>query len=133
MANVIQITPFMHVPDLEAAVAFFRDVLGFDVLLHSEGYAYVELEGAGIRMMQNVGDDGAPPGNRRFAYYLDVRDVDAMFARLKPALERLPPRDVFGPVDQSYGQREFMVLAPDGNLVVFGQAISGAREDHAAD
>jgi len=26
-------------------------------------------------------------------------------------------------VNQSYGQREFMVTAPDGDLVVFGQAI----------
>ncbi len=25
--------------------------------------------------------------------------------------------------DQEYGQREFMVLAPDGDLVVFGQSI----------
>jgi hypothetical protein len=29
-----------------------------------------------------------------------------------------------GPVDQQYGQRELMIRAPDGNLVVFGQAIT---------
>jgi len=27
-------------------------------------------------------------------------------------------------VNQSYGQRELLVLAPDGNLIAFGQAIS---------
>ena len=82
MSNVIQITPFMHVQDLEVALAFFTDVLGFSVIFRSPVYAYVELEGAGIRIMENDEVDGAPPGNRRFAYYLDVRDVDALHAQL---------------------------------------------------
>ena len=59
--------------------------------------------------------DGAPPGNRRFAYYVDVRDVDQLYEELKPKLERLPKADVYGPVNQEYGQRELLVLAPDGN------------------
>ena len=69
-------------------------------------------------------DDGAPPGNRRFAYYIDVRDVDQLYRELKPKLDRLPKGDVYGPIDQSYGQRELLVLAPDGNLLAFGQAIA---------
>jgi hypothetical protein len=36
----------------------------------------------------------------------------------------LPARDVHGPADKSYGQRELVVLAPDGNLIVFGHSIS---------
>ena len=127
--NFIQITPFMHVPDLSRALAFFADVLGFEVLVRMDDYAYIEREGVGIRLMQNRGDDGAPPGNRRFAYYIDVRDVDALYAELKPKLDTLPPRDVHGPVDKSYGQRELLVLAPDGNLLAFGQAI---RRDEPA-
>jgi catechol 2,3-dioxygenase-like lactoylglutathione lyase family enzyme len=121
--NFIQITPFMHVPDLAKALEFFHDVLGFQVLVRMDGYAYVERETVGIRLMQNRGEDGAPPGNRRFAYYIDVRDVDALYAELKPRLDTLPQGDVHGPADKSYGQRELLVLAPDGNLVAFGQAI----------
>ena len=124
MSNVIQITPFMHVRDLEAALAFFTGVLGFAVTFRGPGYAYVDLEGAGIRIMENDEVDGAPPGNRRFAYYLDVRDVDALHAQLKPKLDALPEGDVHGPVDQPYHQRELLVLAPDGNLIAFGQAIA---------
>lgn len=74
-------------------------------------------------MLQNHGKDGAPPGNRRFAYYFDVRDVDALHAELKPKLDTLPAGDVHGPADKHYGQRELLVLGPDGNLVTFGQAI----------
>ena len=33
MHQTLQITPFMHVPDLNAALAFFVDVLGFRIVL----------------------------------------------------------------------------------------------------
>ena len=127
MTNFIQITPFMHVPDIDSAVAFFEQVLGFRASFRSEGYAYIEREGAGIRMLQNQGSDGAPPGNRRFAYYVDVRDVDALYAELKPKLDALPKGDVHGPADKPYRQRELLVVAPDGNLIAFGQAIGAGR------
>ena len=124
MTNFIQITPFMHVPDIAAAVAFFEQVLGFETHFRMDDYAYVAREGAGLRILQNHGDKGAPPGNRRFAYYIDVRDVDALYAELKPRLDALPPGDVHGPADKPYNQRELLVLAPDGNLIAFGQAIA---------
>ncbi len=123
MTNFIQITPFMHVPDIDAAVAFFEDLLGFRAAFRMDDYAYVEREGAGVRILQNRGSDGAPPGNRRFAYYVDVRDVDALHAELKAKLDTLPEGDVHGPADKPYRQRELAVVAPDGNLIVFGQAI----------
>jgi catechol 2,3-dioxygenase-like lactoylglutathione lyase family enzyme len=123
MFNILQVTPFMYVPEIEAAVAFFVDLLEFRVGLRMGDYAYVHRENAGIRLMQNTGDDGAPPGNRRFAYYFDVRDVDRLHAELKAKLDTLPAQDVYGPVDQAYGQRELLILGPDGNLIVFGQAL----------
>ena len=127
MGNFRQITPFMHVPDLAAAITFFEDVLGFETLVRMSDYAYLHRETAGIRMMQNKGDDGAPPGNRRFAYYVDVHDVDALYAELKPKLDALPARDVHGPADKPYGQRELLIVAPDGNLIAFGHSIAEAR------
>jgi hypothetical protein len=41
-------------------------------------------------------------------------------------LDTLPAGDVHGPADKHYGQRELLILAPDGNLIAFGQAM--ARE-----
>ena len=124
MSNFIQITPFLHVDDLDKALAFFNDILGFETRFRADGYAYVHRETAGIRILQNEGSDGAPPGNRRFAYYIDVRDVDALHAELKPKLDTLPAGDVHGPADKPYGQRELLVLSPDGNLLAFGQSIT---------
>ena len=123
MSNFIHVTPFMHVDNFDRALTFFTDILGFETPFRVADYAYVQRETVGFRILQQTGDDGAPPGNRRFAYYIDVRDVDQLYAELKPKLDKLPKGDVYGPVDQSYGQRELLVLAPDGNLLAFGQAI----------
>jgi len=125
MANFIRITPFMHVQDVTAAVAFFTEILGFTACLHVSDYAYVQREVAAVRIMKASQSEGehVPPGNRRFMYYIDVEDVDGLYSELKPKLDALPSRDVCGPIDQTYGQRELMVVAPDGNLIVFGQSI----------
>lgn len=123
MGEFLQVTPFMHVEDVDAAVAFFTDILGFEVPFRQPGYAYVHRETVGFRILESRGEDGAPPGNRRFAYYIDVRDVDAVHAELKPRLDTLPDGQVKGPIDQPYHQRELLVLAPDGNILAFGMAI----------
>ena len=126
MSNFIQITPFIHVPEIEEALAFFIDVLGFKSLFRDGGYAYVERENVGIRLLEAYGENAGIRGNRRFAYYIDVRDVDGLYSELKPQLDKLPEEDVHGPADKSYGQRELLVLAPDGNLIAFGQAVTRA-------
>jgi catechol 2,3-dioxygenase-like lactoylglutathione lyase family enzyme len=124
MSNFLQVTPFMHVTDLEKAIVFFTDILGFKVPFRADNYAYIHRETVGFRLLeQTCAEEGAPPGNRRYSYYIDVRDVDGLYAELKAKLDTLPEKDVYGPVDQPYGQRELLVLAPDGNLIAFGQAI----------
>ncbi|MGZ8281995.1 MAG: bleomycin resistance protein [Allosphingosinicella sp.] len=123
--NIFQVTPFMHVPDLGQALAFMTDTLGFTIEYQQANYAYVSREGAGLRMMEAGPGDPFQPGTRRFAYYFDCRDVDALYAALKPKLDLLPKRDVHGPADKPYLQRELLVLAPDGNLIAFGHAIPG--------
>ena len=122
MSNILQATPFMHVDDIEVALAFFVDILGFEVPFSKAGYAYVEREGAAFRILERDCPRQQPP-ERQFRYYIDVRDVDALHAELKPRLDTLPEGDVHGPVDKDYGQRELLVLAPDGDLIAFGMEI----------
>ncbi len=61
MSNFIQVTPFMHVDDLEGAVSFFTDTLGFEVRFRLDNYAYVHRETTGFRILEQHGPDGAPP------------------------------------------------------------------------
>jgi len=126
MTNFLQVTPFLHVPDLQKALDFFTDILGFSVPYRMEGYAYVHRETVGFRLLQAEACE-VSPGHRRFACYIDVRDVDALHAELKPKLDTLPAGDVHGPADKPYGQRELLVLAPDGELIAFGMAIPQAE------
>ena len=123
MTQFEQVTPFLHVPDLQKALDFFTDILGFTVPFREEGYAYIHRETVGFRLLE-AEQDQTGAGSRRFAYYIDVRDVDALYAELKPKLDTLPPGDVHGPADKPYGQRELLVLAPDGELIVFGMELS---------
>ena len=123
-ANTYQITPFMHVIDSDEAVRFLVDTLGFRAVVEQPGYAYLDREGAGLRVMGHKDDPdeiGSP--HRGFAYYVDVKDVGVVLQQIGDKLALLPDGHVRGPVDQPYGQRELMIRAPDGNLVVFGQAI----------
>ncbi len=125
MRNIVQTTQFMHIPiaEFDAAVEFFREVLGFNEHRHVRDYAYLERDGCGIRIWGRENAADAPRGVRNFRYYFDVRDVDALYAELKPKLDKLPKGDVHGPADKPYHERELLVLAPDGDLVCFGQRL----------
>jgi hypothetical protein len=97
MDNFIQITPFLYVADLDMALAFFTDILGFEVQFRGwNEFAYVHRETVGFRLWQRPPED-LPQGARRFAHYIEVRDVDAIYAELKPKLDTLPAGDATGP------------------------------------
>jgi catechol 2,3-dioxygenase-like lactoylglutathione lyase family enzyme len=123
MANTYQITPCMHVRDLKAALAFLGS-LGFEVQARQSNYAYVDREGAAIRLFEWRDAPVFTHEQERYGYYIDVRDVDALHAELKPALDALPAGHVEGPTDKPWTQRELSIVAPDGQLLVFGSAIA---------
>lgn len=127
--NTLQITPFMHVRELAPAVAFLEDVLGFETIVRmGDEYAYLEREGAGLRVLARGDAILFQERSGRFAYYIDVRDVDAVHAELKERLEALPAGHVHGPADKPYGQRELIVRAPDNQLLVFGAEIGEPKK-----
>ena len=126
MSNLLQVTPFLHVPDLDRALAFFTGLLGFTCTFKGDHppYAHVEREAVAFRLVECAGSDLFRPGDApRHAHYLDVRDTDALVAEIAPKLSAWPQVRTHGPVDQPYGKREYMLTAPDGDLIVLGQTI----------
>lgn|SRR3990167_11013509 len=124
-----QITPFMHVPDMQAAIDWFA-VLGFEPAFRQWNYAYVSRAGVSVRVLESCAEDGAPfPPHRGFAYYVDVEDVDTLYAELAPRLTAAGI-EFEGLRDQEYHQRELMIRAPDGNVFVFGMAIPEDKHDN---
>ena len=121
--NLQQVTPFFHVDDLDAAVKFFVEKLGFKALVYRPDYAYVDREGVAFRLLsleEERQSDAEPPPK---CAYVDVRDVDALWAELRPKLREELSNNPEGPSDRWYGQREFTVFGPEHLVLFFGQAI----------
>jgi catechol 2,3-dioxygenase-like lactoylglutathione lyase family enzyme len=123
MATIHQVTPFLHVPDLAQALAFFCDVLGFERRFAEGDYAYVELGGCGLRLLEEPTRRLTADGKSRVTVYIDVADIDALHASLQAALATLPPDRVEPLMDRPWRQREFQVRMPDGDWLTFGAAV----------
>ena len=118
-----QITPFLHVPNLERALVLFTGTLKFEVLYRERDHAYLEFAGAGLRILEEPTRQLVPDGKARMTVYVDVLDVDALYTELQPRLALLPSADVELPRDKSWKQREFQVRLPDGDWLTFGQPV----------
>lgn len=95
----------------EALVAWYRDVLGLEVLLRVIDDRYALL-GAGSARLAILGrDDAVPPGSR-WSLAFEVEHLDAVRERLAAAGCEVPE-----PAANPEGFREFVVADPDGNRV----------------
>ena len=123
MPTIRQVTPFLLVPDFDAALDFFSRVLGFRVQYTWENYAYIARDGAAVRLLAERTAPIADDEHARSTVYFDVDGVDALYAELKPQLDTLPAGHVAPPVDQFWHQRELNVRMPNGDWVTFAQYI----------
>lgn len=112
MDKIYQITPFLHVPNMDEALAFFQGTLGFELKHRQSNYAYLELSGCGLRLLEEPTRKITADGKARVTVYIDVADIDSLHARLAPALSALPPDRVEPLKDMPYHQREFQVRMP---------------------
>lgn len=127
---------FLPHTDPEASLAFYRDVLGFEVRLDVGGgpmrwitvgpvgqpdTAFVLhplLEGNGITAEEHAALRSIIAKGAYFGANLAATDLDATFA----ALEAAGAEIVQEPVDQDYGIRDCAVRDPAGNLIRIQQA-----------
>ncbi len=113
--------PIITTPDLDRALAFYRDVLGGTVsyAFPPEGppsYIGVDLGSSHV----GLGQDPALElgGDQRIALWLYAADCDAVVDAVRKAGGTV----VEEPVDQPWGERVARVLDPDGNRIVIGAA-----------
>jgi catechol 2,3-dioxygenase-like lactoylglutathione lyase family enzyme len=55
MAVMRDVTPFLRVPEIDAAIAFFTDTLGFKLGFKGGHYAYVEQDRKLLRLARRLG------------------------------------------------------------------------------
>ena len=124
--------PALPVRDAEAALAFYRDRLGFQVLHHDGGFAVLLRDDALVHLWE-AGDESwrerdssdrpIRSGAESFlagtaSCRIEVEDVDALFEELSE-LGVLHPVSKGGVDHTDFGSREFATLDLDGNLVTF--------------
>lgn len=109
----IQGAPVLHVPDVSAAAAFYRDLLGFTCDFGDERYAVVWRDNSAIHLVKG---EEAPRGVHLFQW---VRDVDAYYREIVDRGVQVTAE----PANRPYGIRDFGVRDLNGVLIVFGQDI----------
>jgi len=111
----------IHVPDVRATAAWYESI-GFTV---SEQYgdggdelSFAILSAGGSRIMLNEGGRTSTERRREVDLYVDVDDVDQLFAELKHRVDVVePPHDTF------YGMRELIIRDLNRFWITFGQSV----------
>jgi catechol 2,3-dioxygenase-like lactoylglutathione lyase family enzyme len=122
MPRLLAVRPFLRCAGIDSATQFFTDILGFRLAFTEGPFASVTRDEVTFLLM-GEGKLLPPRGGGRYTNYVDVDDVDALYAELKPKLDSLPAGHVNPPCDMEYGNRDFSVLGPDGDLIAFGSPI----------
>ena len=136
--SLTQTIPAMPVREMPAAVAFYRDRLGFEVLHHDGGFAVLCRDEAVVHLWEASDDSWRERGDVRekpictgaesfiagtASFRVRVEGVDELY-------EEMIKADVLHPVskesvdDTDFGTREFATLDLDGNLVTFFEWVS---------
>jgi len=118
----------LYVSDLQAAIDFYRNVIGLPFKLQGDGYAEFATSGTRFGLFETsmlpqlIGREAAP-GDPAAEIALLVEDVDAEAERLREAGAEI----LTGPVDRPWGHRTLHVAGPDGHVVEFAQEIPRPR------
>ena len=131
-----RIVPELYCSDFSSSLAFFTDVLGFEVRYArpEERFAYLDLEGAELMIAQTVEGERTlvaaelvAPFGRGVNLQIEVNDVEALYERVQTASAR-----IFWPLEERWyragdievGSRQFVVMDPDGYLLRFSANLS---------
>ena len=131
MAQFQLLRPMLDVNDLSETIAFYRDVLGFEVLgTMGEDPAvptWCSLGRDEVKLMftwspphdHGDGDLHAHEPALGGMLYITVDDADALYAEVTSRGAKAHGE----PVDQPYGNRDFIVEDPNGFQLCFGSSI----------
>lgn len=107
-----QALPALHVPDVAAAIAHYRDVLGFRINYAQPDLGVMDRDDVTVLLLERK-DRGQGHGACEFY----VRDADALHAELVARGANVQGE----PVSRPWGLRDFRVLDPVGNELTFAQ------------
>jgi catechol 2,3-dioxygenase-like lactoylglutathione lyase family enzyme len=101
----------VSVADLDRALAFYRDALGFTEKYRQDEVVMLGLSGGDLELLLHRREP--TPGLAGGAASLVVDDVDAVTA----AAEKAGAVVVDAPADQPWGERQSVLTDPDGHVI----------------
>ena len=110
MEYIESVTPHIPSKNIKESVNFMAEVFGFEPSNHSEVYS--ELL-SGNHILGIIQAHGEP---NQQSIYLRVKDVDALWSKIKSKLEKVKHK---APFNQDYGMREIHVVIPETNTLLF--------------
>ena len=109
------------VRDLDKGVAFYRDVLGWELQYSAPEFHYARFSVGGFTIGMGAGEidhfTGRPPGERHTGIGLMVQDVDAVYRELTAKGVKF----TLVPARQPWGGYMGIFSDPDGNLYYLDQ------------
>ncbi len=113
--EVLQSRVLLRPVHYQNSVAFYRDVLGLAIFREWASGTVFFLGGGLLELSRSAG----PVADDKFSLWLQVRDVNAEFARLQEAGVEV----VEAPVDEPWGLREARIRDPDGLMLVIVEVL----------
>lgn len=107
----MRIVPNIATSDVEKANAFYKDVLGLDILMDM-GWIRTFGSGAKMTVQMSVMSEGGS-GTEVPEISIEVDDVEEALRRVRKAGIEVE----YGPADEPWGVRRFFVRDPFGKLV----------------
>lgn len=116
------ISPMLAVADMERAVAFYCEVLGFNTFMHSPGYSIMERDGRLIHLKLAWAPAEVMATVRLHTeLYLEVSGIHALWDHVRTYKDRYQIRDLFV---RDYGMTEFHIRDVDNFLIFVGEVTS---------
>ena len=117
--KALSLTVVVHVADLDIALKYYTEVLGFKFDFKFGDYAGLVYDNVCIHLNgpSNPDTQKKLPGSAHFCIECDEIDVYYKTIVEKGALIEVPLGD------RVYGMRDCAINDPDGNLIVFGKAL----------
>jgi catechol 2,3-dioxygenase-like lactoylglutathione lyase family enzyme len=110
--------PVLPTRDVPAAIAFFREKLGFELRFEMERYAIV-IRGAAEFHLNGYAEWPAGGGPATLAR-INLRGVDALYAAVDQSIV-LPDEKL---ATQPHGMRQFGIVDPSGNRLTFAEPVN---------
>ncbi|HJT98085.1 MAG TPA: VOC family protein [Rhodanobacteraceae bacterium] len=112
-ASFSSVTPLLPAgADLEAAVRFYTEHLGFALVWRADAMAGIERDGVAFNLVVN--DEKTWADNASFS--IGVSDLDALYAEYRGVRAKVGPLET-----KMWGRREFHLIAPSGVCFQFYQ------------